>query len=180
MRAFDYAAGAVAGAAVAVLVQNAASAKARAAVPSSSSSSKNEKALHQLAAAMVRLEARLGTTCNALEAWLDDAVYDAESNQTFLDAPQTSAAVLATAYPDAAARSSTDRTQTDASMSKPPAEPVPPNQNPIKALCDAFDADIEGEDSDPLAAARILLDAGARAAALISADDERRCVINKP
>lgn len=92
---------------------------------------------------------------------LDDAIYDPATNDTYVDAHQRSGVldeehvggVVEASAPEGGATKKT---------------------HPVQMLCDAFDAGIEGEGSNPRQAARTLLDAGERAGALLAPDDDWR------
>lgn len=170
LRLLDVVVGVVAGAAVAVLVQNVADKKR--AEKKERREGDDSSSMVKMTAAILRLEDKLGRTCDHIDAWLDDAVYDATTNDTYLDAHQTSGiaaredaggvvAGLAPVSAAAAAAAVAQPKQDDGKLS-------------MMAMCQDFDAGIEGPDS--LQAARTLLDIGEPAAALLLHDNESRQV----
>eukprot|EP00729_Bicosta_minor_P023612 gene23612-19897_t len=170
LRLLDVVVGVVAGAAVAVLVQNVADKKR--AEKKERREGDDSGSMEKMTAAILRLEDKLGRTCDHIDAWLDDAVYDATTNDTYLDAHQTSGiaaredaggvvAGLAPVSAAAAAAAVAQPKQDDGKLS-------------MMAMCQDFDAGIEGPDS--LQAARTLLEIGEPAAALLLHDNESRQV----
>ena len=140
LRLLDVVVGVVAGAAVAVLVQNVADKKR--AEKKERRGGDDSSSMEKMTAAILRLEDKLGRTCDHIDAWLDDAVYDATTNDTYLDAHQTSGiaaredagGVVAGLAPVSAAAAAA-------------AVALPKQDNgklSMMAMCQDFDAGIEG------------------------------------